>query len=91
MSSFLFEFPTTGAISFADFCVDPGRNYATELSESTQSRANLRAALKEIKRSDGEKDNLKLVKVLDDYLPYLCGIIGCTVNDELVLKSTPSK
>lgn len=91
MSSFLFEFPTTGAISFADFCTDPSRSYTVELAEATQARANLRVALKEIKRTDGEKDNLKLVKVLDDYLPHLCGIISCTASDELVLKSTPSK
>ena len=63
MSSFLFELPTTGAISFADFCTDRSKSYTVELAEVTQARANLRAALKESKRTDGEKDNLKLVKV----------------------------
>lgn len=63
MSSFLFELPTTGAISFADFCTDPSKSHTVELAEATQARANLRAALKESKRTDGEKDNLKLVKV----------------------------
>jgi hypothetical protein len=33
------------------------------MAEATQSRANVRAALKESKRTDGEKDYLRLVKV----------------------------
>jgi len=66
MSTYLYELPTTGAISFADFCTDESPNvaYLTNISETTQARANLRAALKESKRSeDGEKDYLKLAKV----------------------------
>jgi hypothetical protein len=63
MSSFLFELPTTGAISFADFCVDSDGLYTLQLAEATQARANVRAALKESKRTDGEKDYLRLVKV----------------------------
>jgi hypothetical protein len=66
MGTYLYELPTTGAISFADFCVDrsPDNAYAAHISETTQSRANLRAALKEGKRSrDDEKDYLNLAKV----------------------------
>jgi hypothetical protein len=63
MSSFLFELPTTGAISFADIVADPGGAYTLQLAEATQARANVRAALKEAKRTDGEKDYLRLVKV----------------------------
>lgn len=65
MSTYLYELSTTGAISFADFCVDQSANtiYTRHISETTQIRANLRGALKEIKRTDGEKDNLNLVKV----------------------------
>lgn len=64
MSTYLYDLPTTGAIAFADFCDDPTRSYTTAIAEATQARANLRAALKESKRTDGERDFLKLVKVL---------------------------
>jgi hypothetical protein len=64
--SYLYELPTTGAISFADFCVDQstGRWYTAYISDATQARANLRSQLKDNKRTDlDEKDYLKLVKV----------------------------
>jgi len=63
MSVYLYELPTTGAISFGDFCTG-SKSYTVHLSDITQTRANLRGALKETKRTDhGEKDYLKLVKV----------------------------
>ncbi|KAL4251427.1 pH-response regulator protein palC [Abortiporus biennis] len=90
MSSYLFELPTTGAISFSDFCYDQSASYISETADTTEARANLRAALKEYKRSDDdEKDYLKLVKILDDYIPKLCGIIACVDNGELVLRTEP--
>ncbi|THH28751.1 hypothetical protein EUX98_g5447 [Antrodiella citrinella] len=89
MSSYLYELPTTGAISFAEFCQDDTACYVSFIAEATESRANLRATLKESKRSDGEKDNLKLVKVLDEYLPKLCGILACVKSGDLTLKSEP--
>ena len=63
MTSYLYELPTTGAISFLDFCIDQTATYTTDISDATQARANLRAALKESKHTDGEKDYLRLVKV----------------------------
>jgi hypothetical protein len=63
---YLYELPTTGAISFADFCVDQTTDkiYSTRLLEATQARANVRAALKASKRTeDGTKDYLSLTKV----------------------------
>ena len=71
MSTFLFELPTTGAISFSDFCIDQTGAYTTFISDATQARANLRTALKESKRTDGEKDYLKLVKVCDSMIPQI--------------------
>ena len=41
--------------------------YVSEVSDTTEARANLRAALKESKRTD-EKDYLRLVKVLPSLL-----------------------
>ena len=64
MTSYLYELPTTGAISFADVCEDATAVYTADIADATESRANLRAVLKESKRTDsGEKDHLKLVKV----------------------------
>jgi hypothetical protein len=70
MSIYLYELPTTGAISFTEFCSDDNALYTSHISEVTQARANLRGALKESKRADhGEKDFLKLVKVRIQRIP----------------------
>lgn len=63
MSIYLYELPTTGAISFSDFCVDESGLHTSHISDAIQARANLRSALKESKRDHGERDFLKLVKV----------------------------
>lgn len=63
---YLYELPTTGAILFSDICVDlsADRRYSQPLQEVTQSRANIRGALKESKHvGHPDKDNLKLLKV----------------------------
>ncbi len=107
MSTFLYELPTTGAISFADICTDltADRAYTSHLAETTQSRANLRGVLKETKRTDGEKDYLRIVKVccssllvaasyllqiLDEYIPQLRSLVDCVAHDEIGLQSEPS-
>ncbi|KAJ6584765.1 BRO1 domain-containing protein [Mycena capillaripes] len=92
MSLYLYELPTTGAISFSDFCTDASTEklYTSYISDATQTRANLRAVLKESKRTqDGEKDYLKLVKILEEYLPRLRGIMACVASDQIELKSEP--
>ena len=63
---YLYELPTTGAVSFSDFCDDysSDKAYTHHMPEATQTRANLRGILKESKRTDhGEKDYLALIKV----------------------------
>ncbi|KAL0956836.1 hypothetical protein HGRIS_002948 [Hohenbuehelia grisea] len=92
MSTYLYELPTTGAIAFSDFCVDQSisKAYTAHISDTTQARANLRALLKESKRTDDdEKDYLRVVKVLDDYLPLLRGVMACVAHDEIGLRSEP--
>ncbi|TFY76997.1 hypothetical protein EWM64_g7017 [Hericium alpestre] len=61
--SYVFELPTTGSFSFAECYSDPTNVYTSNIAETTQARANLRALLKESKRTDGEKDYLRLIKV----------------------------
>lgn len=61
---YLYDLPTTGAISFAEFLVDDNKKYTSQIAQATQVRASLRALLKETKRSeDGERDYIKVVKV----------------------------
>ena len=63
---YLFELPTTGAVSFSEFCIDLSieKAYTFHFSDATQARANLRGILKGSKRTDNEeKDYLSLVKV----------------------------
>ncbi|KAF8843047.1 hypothetical protein BDN67DRAFT_964942 [Paxillus ammoniavirescens] len=92
MASYVYELPTTGAISFAEFCIDTtGENvYTSHIAEATQARANMRGVLKESKRMDsGERDYLRIIKVLDDYLPHVYGIIACVTSGEIRLKYEP--
>ncbi|PPQ85150.1 hypothetical protein CVT24_012276 [Panaeolus cyanescens] len=86
---YLYELPTTGAISFADFFTDHSSDkaYARHILDATQARANLRGALKEGKRTDhGEKDYLTLVKVIEEYLPYVQGIMNSIAHDHIGVK-----
>lgn len=66
MCSYLYELPTTGALAFSEYLIDRSASYIAEVSDTTEARANVRAALKESKRS-GEKDYLRLVKVRQTY------------------------
>lgn len=67
MSTFFFELPTTGAISFGDFTRDTAGTHASDLIQATSSRAAVRTALKETKRMGAEKDYLRVIKVHLDY------------------------
>ncbi|KAG1715616.1 hypothetical protein ID866_1540 [Astraeus odoratus] len=92
MNIYSYHLPTTGAVSFGDFCVDSTDDavYAAHIAGATQARANLRAVLKESKRTtDSEKDYLRLIKVLDDYLPQLYGIISCVSSGSIALRVEP--
>ncbi|KIK69262.1 hypothetical protein GYMLUDRAFT_35328 [Collybiopsis luxurians FD-317 M1] len=89
MTTFLYELSTTGAISFSDVVSDPSGSYTRRISEATQIRSRLRGTLKESKRTDGERDYLTVVKILDEYLPQLRSIMDCVAHDELQLKSEP--
>jgi len=68
---YLYELPTTGAISFADFCTDHSgiKAYTHYIPQVTEARANLRGFLKENKRTeDHERDYLSLIKVCNSLL-----------------------
>jgi hypothetical protein len=64
MSSYVYELPTTGSIVFSDVLVDETGRYTHNIANATLARSNLRAALKESKRTDeAEKDHLRIIKV----------------------------
>ncbi|KDQ21579.1 hypothetical protein BOTBODRAFT_207657 [Botryobasidium botryosum FD-172 SS1] len=89
MTSFRYELPTTGAIAFHDFCIDPTNVHNVHLADATTARASVRAVLKENKRMDGDKDHLRVIKALDDYLPHIYGILACVATDDLTLRHEP--
>lgn len=60
---FVFELPTTGSVCFQDVVVDSNDAFSTCLDEASSARANVRTVLKETKRSDGERDFLRVLKV----------------------------
>ncbi|KAG6861163.1 hypothetical protein C0995_003172 [Termitomyces sp. Mi166 len=83
---------TSWAISFSDFYSDltVNKRHVVDIPAATEARANVRSVLKVSKRTErGRKDSLQLVKVLEEYLPQLRGIIECLTHDEIALKSEP--
>ena len=62
--SFIYQLPTTGSISYADFLLDENKQYLTDISEATALRGRVRAVLKETARTEGPKDYTNIMKVL---------------------------
>ncbi|KAH9055536.1 hypothetical protein EDB87DRAFT_1302324 [Lactarius vividus] len=86
---YAFELPTTGSLSFSDHISNGLDVYTTQISGATQARANLRAVLKESRHTDGDKDYLRLVKTLEEYLPYLYAIINCLESGDVLSTQEP--
>ncbi|KAG9284243.1 hypothetical protein G9A89_002053 [Geosiphon pyriformis] len=84
--SFVYPLPTTGSISFADFLLDPDNKFLNDIAEATALRGRMRAVLKEAARTEGPKDYTNIMKVIDDYLPYLFAIVNCLEDGQLKLK-----
>ena len=66
MTSYIYDLPTTGSISFSDFAIDTteGNVYTSWIAEATQARANMRGVLKQSRRTDSEdRDYLRIIKV----------------------------
>ncbi|KAG5653517.1 hypothetical protein H0H81_012590 [Sphagnurus paluster] len=62
---YLYDLPTTGTISFSDFCTDLtiNKRHIVNIPGVTQARANIRVVLKDSKRAEqGQKDFLQLIK-----------------------------
>lgn len=90
MSGYVYDLPTTGALSLSELCTDITGSHAANLARATEARANVRAILKATRRTDaGERDYLKVVKALDEYLPYVRAIIASVAADDLTLAQEP--
>lgn len=89
MSLFYYELPTTGAVTFGDLLEDRTGSHTEHISAASSSRAQVRGVLKETKRMGAQKDYLRVIKVMEDYLPQLGGIMDCVVAEELVPCSDP--
>ncbi|ELU42717.1 pH-response regulator protein palC [Rhizoctonia solani AG-1 IA] len=93
MSGYVYDLPTTGALSLSELCIDITGSHAANLARATEARANVRAILKASRRTDaGERDYLKVVKVrkaLDDYIPFINAIIASVAADDLTLAQEP--
>ncbi|KAF5367538.1 hypothetical protein D9758_003815 [Tetrapyrgos nigripes] len=85
---YLYLLPTTGPFSFSDFC-GHDNSYVRHIARSTQLRANLRSALKQAKHTDGDKDYLSLIKILDEYIPDLRAVMTCVTQGEIQLEKQP--
>lgn len=84
-SIYAFELPTTGSFSFTDWFSDASNTHTSQIAEATQVRADLRAVLKESKRTDGEKDHLRVVKVSIGYImAYLYLLYFAKVLDDYI-------
>ncbi|GJJ06365.1 hypothetical protein Clacol_000556 [Clathrus columnatus] len=83
MECYRYELPTTGVISFTENCLDELQKYSARLFAATSARASLRTVLKESKHTGGEKDYLKVVKTVEDYLPHLHGIMKTVESLEI--------
>lgn len=46
MAPYLFPYPTTGSVTFANVFIDRHQSYATELADATIARTRLQLALK---------------------------------------------
>ncbi|UZJ54637.1 hypothetical protein CBS101457_003957 [Exobasidium rhododendri] len=94
---FVHDVPTTRAISYADYLHTS--NLGTEVSQTTEKRSKLQQTLKlitEQKKVVGgskdvicllsQKEWIKLVQNVDDYLPFLYSVYNSIKTDDLLLK-----
>ncbi|KAG8929817.1 hypothetical protein FRC02_005020 [Tulasnella sp. 418] len=90
MPPYIYELPTTGAFSFSEALIDQSGLHSTDFANATAARANVRAILKDSKRTgDVEKDNLRIIKALDDYLPHLVSVMTAVSAQTLTLRTDP--
>jgi hypothetical protein len=60
---YLFELPTTGAVSFGNLFQDERGMFASRVTDATSARSGVRTVLKEAKRAGDERDLLRVIKV----------------------------
>ncbi|GMK53606.1 hypothetical protein CspeluHIS016_0101920 [Cutaneotrichosporon spelunceum] len=89
MAPFLFPYPTTGSVTFANVLLDRGSAYTFQLADATVARTKLQLVLKAAAAGDQGTSALAVLEAVQVYLPYLRGIIACLDTDDLLFKGDP--
>lgn len=89
MAPFLFPYPTTGSVTFANVLLDRSAAYTLELADATVARTKLQLALKAAAAGEQGGSALAVLEAVQVYLPYLRGIIACLDTDDLLFKGDP--
>ncbi|KAI8975183.1 BRO1 domain-containing protein [Mycotypha africana] len=85
--SYSFSLPTTGAVSFVDYVDSTNSSVSTKIADATAQRGRLRAVLKGMKKeTHSERDYQLLINTIEEYLPYLIGLVNCIESKEVALK-----
>ncbi|GAA99387.1 hypothetical protein E5Q_06083 [Mixia osmundae IAM 14324] len=102
--SYLFDLPTTSAVSFADVLIDASGSSARapQLAACTAARGRVRSQLKLAKRAakrsaKGDKTGSSLhgpdweaiIKVTQEYIPLVVSLQDCIDRDSLLCKTEP--
>ncbi|KAG0144012.1 hypothetical protein CROQUDRAFT_660551 [Cronartium quercuum f. sp. fusiforme G11] len=76
-------------VNFHLILTDPTGGRTGQLAAANATRAAMRTALKESKQAAGEPDWVKVVRVVEDYLPHLLGIMKAIETDDLLMHNEP--
>ncbi|WAQ87657.1 hypothetical protein PtA15_8A563 [Puccinia triticina] len=83
--SFLFDLSTPTTINFEPLLTDPTGERIGQLAGANAARSAMRTALKECKQNSGKRDWFKAIKVIEDYLPHLLGLMDAVEKDILLM------
>jgi hypothetical protein len=94
---YVHEFATSRAIAYSDHLHTS--RWAVEITKTTEKRSRLQQTVKSVLEQKStedaktatrsllsQRDWIKVVQSIDDYLPYLFGIYDCIKSDEVLLK-----
>ncbi|MBW0518350.1 hypothetical protein O181_058065 [Austropuccinia psidii MF-1] len=85
--SLVYQLPTPAAINFQHLLDDPTGQRTSQLSCANDARSSMRMALKECRQDPKRQDWLKIIKVIEGYLPHLLGLMTAVQTDRLLLSN----
>ncbi|KAI9602799.1 hypothetical protein H4Q26_002099 [Puccinia striiformis f. sp. tritici PST-130] len=81
----LFDLSTPTTINFEPLLTDPTGGRIGQLAGANAARGAMRTTLKECKQNSGKRDWSKAVKVIEDYIPHLLGLMDAVGKDILLM------